>query len=59
MREGQAVNCEKCVFFNDCSMQDECVDDCKDFEMTEEAMREEREFYEVEKADAKRKGEWK
>lgn len=52
------MNCEKCVFFNDCSMQDECDDNCKDFEMTEEAKREEREFYEVEKADAKRKGEW-
>ena len=52
------MNCEKCVFFNDCSMQDECVDDCKDFEMTEEATRDDREAYEVDKADAKRKGEW-
>ena len=37
--EGEGMNCEKCVFFNDCSMQDECVDDCKDFEMTDDSNR--------------------
>lgn len=58
MREGPTVNCEKCVFFDGCSRHDECVDNCPYFEMTFEAKREEREFYEVEIADGKWKGEW-
>lgn len=50
------MRCESCEFFAECEGlgKELCV--CSDYDETDEARREEREAYEVDKADARRKG---
>ena len=58
MRRG--MRCERCAFFHDCDRTAQglviCTDIDECYEPSYEARREEREAYEVDKADAKRKG---
>lgn len=50
--------CERCAFFSECEGFGKELLVCSDYEESDEAIREEREAYDVDKADAKRKGEW-
>ena len=52
------MKCERCAFFSECEGvgNELCV--CGDYDESDESRREDREAYEVDKADAKRKGEW-
>lgn len=50
------MKCERCAFRHDCDGEGKELELC--FEPSDEVMREDREAYEVDKADAKRKGEW-
>ena len=54
------MRCERCAFFHDCDRTAQglviCTDIDECYEPSYEARREEREAYEVDKADAKRKG---
>lgn len=52
------MKCERCAFFEECEgvYKEVCV--CGDYDESDESRNEEREAYEIDKADAKRKGEW-
>ena len=50
------MKCERCAFRHDCDGLGKELELC--YEPSDEARREDREAYEVDKADAKRKGEW-
>ena len=54
----RGMMCERCAFFSDCEGFGNDLEVCSDYDESDEAMREEREAYEVDKGDAKRKGEW-
>ena len=48
------MRCERCAFFAECEGLGTDIDECH--EPSYEAIRDDREAYEVDKADAKRKG---
>lgn len=50
------MKCERCAFFAECEGLGKELRVCSDYDETDEARSEEREAYEVDKADAKRKG---
>lgn len=52
------MRCERCAFFSDCEGFGDDLEVCSDYDESDESRREEREAYEIDKADAKRKGEW-
>ena len=47
------MRCERCAFFSDCEGFGNDLEVCSDYDESDEAMREEREAYEVDKGDAK------
>lgn len=52
------MKCERCAFFEECEGVGNDLELCGDYDESDESRHEEREAYEVDKADAKRKGEW-
>ena len=50
------MKCERCAFFPECEGLGKELRVCSDYDETDDARREEREAYEIDKADAKRKG---
>ena len=52
------MKCERCAFFAECEGLGKELFVCSDYDESDEARSEEREAYDVDKADAKRKGEW-
>lgn len=57
------MKCERCAFWDDCRGSGKEIEACQDimedcYDPSDEAVREDSESYEIDKADAKRKGEW-
>ena len=52
------MKCERCAFFAECEGLGKEIRVCSDYDETDDASREEREAYEIDKADAKRNGGW-
>lgn len=57
------MKCEKCSFYDECAGHAAEIEACQDlmdecYDPSETTIREDREAYEVDKGDAKRKGEW-
>ena len=50
--------CERCAFFAECEGLGKELHVCSDYDESDETGRDDREAYEIDKADAKRKGEW-
>ena len=50
------MKCERCAFFSDCEGLGKEIRVCGDYDESDEARRDDREAYEVDKGDAKRKG---
>ena len=50
------MRCESCEFFPECEGFGMDMHVCEDYDESDEARREAREAYEVDKADARRKG---
>ena len=50
------MKCELCAFFAECEGLGKELGVCRDYDESDEARREEREAFEVDKGDAKRKG---
>ena len=50
------MRCERCAFFAECEGFGNDLEVCSDYDESDEARREEREAFEVDKGDAKRKG---
>lgn len=53
------MKCERCAFFAECEGFGRDLHICRDYDEGEEARRDDREAYEIDKGDAKRKGEWR
>ena len=52
------MKCERCAFFAECEGLGNELHVCSDYDESDETRRDDREAYEVDNADAKRKGEW-
>lgn len=57
------MKCERCAFWDDCRGSGKEIEACQDimedcYDPCDSAIRDDHEAYEVDKADAKRKGEW-
>ena len=52
------MKCKRCAFFAECEGLGKELRVCRDYDETDDTIREEREAHEIDKADAKRKGEW-
>ena len=50
------MRCERCAFFAECEGLGKELGVCRDYDESDEARREEREAFEVDKGDEKRKG---
>lgn len=50
------MKCERCAFFSDCEGLGKEIRVCRDYDDSDEARRDDREAYEVDKGDEKRKG---
>ena len=52
------MKCERCAFFSECEGLGKELRVCSHYDESDEARRDGREEYEIDKADAKRKGGW-